>query len=128
MLLNQKIGAIYSIFDGEELLKTSIQSIKCIVDFVVVVFQKSISTWFYRWLGSNYDEECHPFLEGYLNQLKDEGLIDKLIEYTGYVYYYLYHLRAHLKKKKEMIFYHHFQIQLLMVVVVVILIRRSFMK
>lgn len=42
MILNEKIGAIYNVFDSEELLKQSIESIKSIVDYIVIVYQTSI--------------------------------------------------------------------------------------
>lgn len=42
MILNEKIGVIYNVFDSEELLKQSIESIKSIVDYIVIVYQTSI--------------------------------------------------------------------------------------
>jgi len=63
-----KLGASYSLFDGEELLEHSIKSIRNNVNYVSVVYQKI----------SNHGEQCNEGLEPLLRRLRDEGLIDRL--------------------------------------------------
>lgn len=64
-------GVSYSVFDGEELLESSIKSIRKHVDYINVVYQKS------SWYGNPAD----PKLPELLKKLKSRGLIDELIEY-----------------------------------------------
>ena len=72
--LNQtKWGVSYSVFNGFELLESSILSIRDSVDYVNVVYQTK------SWYGDDADPELLPTL----NKLKDKGLIDELILYTG---------------------------------------------
>ncbi len=67
----QKWGVAYSVFDGEELLEASISSIRSQVDYVCVVWQRV------SWYGAPANERLYPLLL----RLKNEGLIDELIEY-----------------------------------------------
>ncbi|MGN1152817.1 MAG: hypothetical protein ACI4S3_02215 [Candidatus Gastranaerophilaceae bacterium] len=69
---NIKWGVSYSVFDGEELLEASIKSIRNQVDYVNVVYQTK------SWYGN----EASPDLLSILYKLKNEGLIDELIEYV----------------------------------------------
>jgi hypothetical protein len=66
-----KLGVAYNVFDGEELLKDSIRSIKPNVDYVAVVYQTV----------SNFGNPCHPKLEARLQHLVDIGLVDELYKY-----------------------------------------------
>ncbi len=66
-----KLGVSYNIFDGEELLKDSIKSIRENVDYISVVYQEV----------SNFGNPCDPNLIPLLNKLKDEGLVDELHKY-----------------------------------------------
>ena len=66
-----KLGVAYNVFDGEELLKDSIRSIKPNVDYVAVVYQTV----------SNFGNPCHPKLEARLKHLVDIGLVDELHKY-----------------------------------------------
>ena len=67
-----KLGITYSLFSGEELLPYSILSIKRHVDYVNVVYQK------FSWFG----DPCSSIVEPILKYLKNNGLIDRVIEYT----------------------------------------------
>lgn len=66
-----KWGVSYSVFDGEELLEASIRNMRPHVDYINVVWQKV------SWYGAPANEGLYP----QLLQLKEEGLIDELIEY-----------------------------------------------
>ncbi len=68
---DSKWGVSYSVFDGEELLESSIKSIRSEVDYVNVVYQTK------SWYGNPAAESLVP----YLQKLKNDGLIDELIEY-----------------------------------------------
>jgi hypothetical protein len=57
------------VFDCEELLESSILSIRNVVDHICIVYQTT----------SNYGEPCNPHLESFLASLKEEGLVDSLI-------------------------------------------------
>jgi hypothetical protein len=59
------VGVAYNVFDGEELLEYSINSIRELVDYVVVVAQEK----------SNYGQ-INPNLRKKLDELKVKGLID----------------------------------------------------
>lgn len=59
-------------FDCEELLETSIKSIRKHAEYVVVVYQKV----------SNFGDLCNPYLEKHLNDLCKRKLIDEIILYT----------------------------------------------
>ena len=67
-----KLGIAYNLFDGEELLEKSILSIRNVVDYVCIVWQRV----------SNKGNFADPYLEVFLNKLKEKGLIDELIEYV----------------------------------------------
>lgn len=68
-----KWGVSYSVFDGYELLESSIRSIRNHVDYVNVVYQKL------SWYGVPADDGLLPCLY----ELQAQGLIDELIEYTA---------------------------------------------
>lgn len=72
-----KLGVSYNVFDGEELLEGSIKQIKNCVDYVSVVYQKK----------SNYGDVCTNTLLDTLNNLKEKGLVDELIEYIPHTQY-----------------------------------------
>ena len=67
-----KLGACYNVFDGEELLESSILSIKDNVDYVVVVYQSI----------SNFGQQCDKGLVPLLKRLKNEGLVHELVHYS----------------------------------------------
>jgi len=54
-----KLGISYNVFDGEELLESSIRQIRNQVDYVSVVYQKV----------SNFGKECNENLIDNLNNL-----------------------------------------------------------
>jgi hypothetical protein len=66
-----KLGISYNIFDGEELLESSIKSIRGNVDYISVVYQTV----------SNFGNVCDEGLVPLLNSLKSNGLVDELFEY-----------------------------------------------
>ncbi len=66
-----KIGVSYNLFDGEELLESSIKSIRKNVDYISVVYQTM----------SNFGNPCDDGLVPLLEELKSKGLIDELFEY-----------------------------------------------
>ena len=66
-----KLGCSYNIFDGEELLKDSILSVRENVDYISVVYQ----------VTSNHGNECSPDLLDKLIALQEEDLIDDLVFY-----------------------------------------------
>ena len=68
---NSKIGVTYSIFNGEEMLPYSIRCIRDNVDYINVVYQKK------SWTG----KDCSKSLFSELCKMKNDGLIDKIIEY-----------------------------------------------
>lgn len=67
----QKWGVAYSVYDGEELLEASIRAIRPEVDYVCVVWQRV------SWYGVPADAGLLPLLE----QLKEQNLIDEIVEY-----------------------------------------------
>jgi len=67
-----KFCVSYSVFDGYELLKKSIESIRSSVDYINIVYQTL------SWYGEPADKELLPLL----NDLKNSGLIDELIEFS----------------------------------------------
>lgn len=64
-----KLGVCYMVFDGEELLRPAIQSIRSQVDFVAVTWQKV------SYHGNPNDTDLEPLLD----QLKAEKLLDQAI-------------------------------------------------
>lgn len=68
---NKKLGVSYNVFDGIELLESSIKSIRKNVDYINVVFQTV----------SNYGEEAENNSIKILNRLKTLKLIDNIIIY-----------------------------------------------
>lgn len=64
-----KFGVSYSVFDGEELLEASINSIRKQVDYINVVYQ------LVSWHGNPADESLLKNLQ----PLKEKGLIDEII-------------------------------------------------
>ena len=71
-----KLGVGYNVFDGEELLESSIHSIRNMVDYIVVVYQKT----------SNFGEQCSNELLPLLQQLKNSGLVNELVEYQPRIF------------------------------------------
>ena len=69
-----KLAAGYIVFDGLETLGKSILSVRRQVDIVIVSYQ-TVS-----WGGT----VCDPNLVNYLNELKEGGLIDHLIEFKNF--------------------------------------------
>lgn len=67
------LGAAYSFFDGEELLRYSIKSIRGAVDYITVVAQ-DIS-----YLGNPWTREAHDLC----TQLLSDGVIDSLVMYEA---------------------------------------------
>ena len=65
-------GVSYSVFDGEELLESSLKSIRDSVDYINVVYQQ------HSWYGNPADPKLLPLLK----RLQKLGLIDELIEYV----------------------------------------------
>ena len=65
-----KLIAIYSVFDGEELLEHSIKSIKNCVDYVLVIYQTE----------SNFGV-LSDSVESKVVELKNKGLVDELIHF-----------------------------------------------
>lgn len=70
-LQRAKLGVTYSVFNGEELLRASVLSIREHVDYINVVYQK------FSWFGN----PCNENLEKILYELKEEGLVESIIEY-----------------------------------------------
>jgi len=68
----KKIGISYNLFDGEELLESSIKSIRNNVDYISVVYQTV----------SNFGNPCDEGLVPLLEKLKEEGLVDEIFEYV----------------------------------------------
>jgi hypothetical protein len=71
-----KLGVAYNVFDAEELLEHSINSIRECVDFIVVVAQET----------SNYGN-VNLNLRKTLSELKDRGLIDSIYWYKPTLIY-----------------------------------------
>ena len=67
-----KLGISYNLFDGEELLESSIKSVRDSADHINVVYQKI----------SNWGEKCSENLEDLLNDLIKKKLIDKTYCYS----------------------------------------------
>ena len=66
-----KWGVSYSVWDGEELLESSIRSLRPSVDYIQVVYQKL------SWFGKPASKQLVPLLR----RLKKEKLIDELVEF-----------------------------------------------
>jgi len=67
-----KLGISYNLFDGEELLESSIQSVRASADHINVIYQKI----------SNWGEPCSENLEDLLSDLVKKKLIDKIYCYS----------------------------------------------
>lgn len=72
-----KLGASYNLFDGEELLESSINSIRNNVDYISVVYQDVSNS------GTKNDISVLPLLE----DLKNKKLIDEYFKYFPSGYY-----------------------------------------
>ena len=70
-----KLAVGYVVFDGLETLEASIRSIRECVDIVIVSYQTV--SW-----GNT---QCSPLLLPTLQRLKEEGLIDEIMEFTKFV-------------------------------------------
>lgn len=66
-----RLGICYMVFDGDELLEFAIKSIRNVVDFVSVTYQKV------SYFGNSVDPNLLPLLEN----LKKQGLIDEILHY-----------------------------------------------
>lgn len=71
-----KLGVCYNVFDCEELLESSIKSVRNQVDHICVVYQTT----------SNFGEKSNPYLIKLLNHLKSKKLIDSLIDYQPKIF------------------------------------------
>jgi hypothetical protein len=67
-----KLGISYNLFDGEELLESSIKSVRGSADHINVIYQKI----------SNWGEPCSENLEDLLSDLVMKKLIDKIYCYS----------------------------------------------
>ncbi len=67
-----RFGVSYSVWDGEELLESSIKQIRKYVDYINVVWQEK------SWSGTP-----NPTLKAELDRLVANGLVDELIEYKS---------------------------------------------
>jgi hypothetical protein len=70
-----KLGVSYNLFDGEELLRYSIECIRNNVDYISVVYQTV----------SNFGDTCSNNLESLLQELVYIGYIDELYHYEPVV-------------------------------------------
>lgn len=66
-----KLGISFNLFDGEELLKGAIESIREHVDFITVIYQSK----------SYYGNKCSPQLLPLLEALQKQRLIDQRLEF-----------------------------------------------
>ena len=66
------LGISYNIFDGEELLKFSVKTMRPCVNYISVVYQDLSN------LGNPISESIFPLL----SELKRDGLIDEIIKYV----------------------------------------------
>ncbi len=66
-----KWGVSYCVFDGEELLESSIRSIRNSVDYINIVY--SSVSYSYKHTNQNIEQVVYS--------LKDKGLVDEIIEY-----------------------------------------------
>eukprot|EP01126_Amoeba_proteus_P052503 TRINITY_DN6346_c0_g2_i3.p1 TRINITY_DN6346_c0_g2~~TRINITY_DN6346_c0_g2_i3.p1 ORF type:complete len:358 (-),score=41.56 TRINITY_DN6346_c0_g2_i3:156-1229(-) len=83
-----KLGACYNLFDCEELLETSIFSIRNTVDHICLFlyfFSFSFLCFFFPSVvyqtTSNFGDPANPHLEEFLTHLQGKGLIDSLVFY-----------------------------------------------
>jgi hypothetical protein len=67
-----KLGVSYNLFDGEELIESSIKCIRNDVDFISVIYQTT----------SNFGNTCSESLVPLLNNLKEKGMIDEMVKYN----------------------------------------------
>lgn len=80
-----KLGIAYNLFGGEELLESSVKSVRSAADYICVVYQKK----------SYYGNDANPNIENILNNLKSQNLIDEI---------YLYERDFNLKKDDKKFF------------------------
>lgn len=85
-----KLGATYIVFDGVELLESSISCIRESVDFICVVYQKT------SWFGAKIKKEDLDEL----HELKSRGLIDSLIEFSSFAPIYGASTKSKISKAK----------------------------
>ena len=71
-----KVGVVYNLFDGEELLEHSIMSIRPLVDYITIVYQ----------VVSNFGEHNNSS-ELISKKLMNKGLVDNIIKYEPEVLY-----------------------------------------
>ncbi|MDL2226357.1 hypothetical protein LJB86_01715 [Deltaproteobacteria bacterium OttesenSCG-928-M10] len=71
LLASARWGVSYSVFDGEELLESSIKAIRGEVDYINIIYQLK------SWYGQPADAGLLPLVRS----LKDRGLVDEIIEF-----------------------------------------------
>jgi hypothetical protein len=74
--MRMSLGVGYNLFDGEELLESSIRSIRESVDYIVVVYQTV----------SNFGNPCSAELVPTLEDLLKRGLINELVHYQPRIF------------------------------------------
>lgn len=67
-----RIGVSYNLFDGHELLRSSIKCIRDHVHFISIVYQEI----------SNYGQKCDPGMPGLVKKLYREDLVDHFTIYN----------------------------------------------
>lgn len=67
-----RLGCCYNVFDGHELLSWSVRSVRPLASHVVLVLQTT----------SNFGAPCRPFLRQCVEALKEEGLVDEIVQYS----------------------------------------------
>ena len=71
--MDRKETYYVTVFDGQELLESSIEAIRSCVSYVCVVFQTV----------SNFGNDSHPRLKLLLDDLKTRGVVDELLFYEA---------------------------------------------
>eukprot|EP00906_Rhabdomonas_costata_P028503 RCo040358 len=68
-----KLGVAFNVFDGHELLERAVACIRPFCGHLVIVYQTI----------SNFGQPCHPDLVPLLTRLKEQGLVDELLQYPS---------------------------------------------
>ena len=71
-----RLGVVYNLFDGEELLEDSVKTIRPLVDYITIVYQ----------VVSNFGENNNSS-EVISKRLLEDGLVDNIIRYEPEVLY-----------------------------------------
>lgn len=66
-----KLGISYNLFDGEELLESSVKSVREEADYINVIYQTE----------SYYGNKANPEISAHLQSLQQVGLIDEIFHY-----------------------------------------------